>query len=165
MRINPRQAFLASTILIFAGGAAAAATNDAPPATTQGPKNSVHGKSNAPDTRTMQQRVEQRITEMHSSLHVTAAQQPQWDAFAKVMRDNAKQMDATLVTDADTLAKMTAVEQMQSYAEISDQHAKDVASLVPAFQGLYDVMSPEQKLNADAYFRAQAQRGRHGKKA
>lgn len=183
MRTNLRQAFLASAFVavgaIGAGGAIAAGTDAATPAPSPMPGTVVpadavprtpagkpgHTGRLNPDTRTMAARVEQRITDLHNSLHVTAAQQPQWDAFAAVMRKNAQQMDGTLVTDAGLLSKMTAVEQMRAYAKIADQHAKDVDSLLPAFQGLYDVMPPDQKLNADNYFRAQAERFRHGKKA
>ena len=171
MHVNFRRVFLASAIVAFGGFTAAgafAATNDPAAVTPSGvpDQKTARATSGVPDARTMQQRVEKRIMELHTSLRVTAAQQPQWDGFVKVMRDNARQMDAAMVTDVNTLAKMTAVEQMQSYAKITDQHAKDVRNLVPAFQSLYDVMSPEQKLNADSYFRAQAQAhpGRSGKK-
>ena len=113
----------------------------------------------------MMQRVEKRITELHTALRITAAQQPQWDGFIKVMRENATQMDAAVITDVNTMAKLTAVEQMKTYAKIAEQHAKDVRNLVPAFDSLYGTMSPEQKLNADNYFRADAQRAHHGRKA
>lgn len=181
MRINLQQTLLASVFVavgaIGAGGAIAAGTDAPAPSPMPGtvvpadaiPRppagNHSHMAGLQPDTRTMAARVEQRIADLHNSLHVTAAQQPQWDAFAAVMRNNAQQMDGTLVADAGLLSKMTAVDQMRAYAKIADQHAKDVDSLLPAFQGLYDVMPPEQKLNADNYFRAQAERSRHGKKA
>ncbi len=173
MRTTLRQAILASTFLAFGGvlaGGASAAPNDAAPAAPVTPAapmpaaTPAPGKSGTPDARSMQQRVEKRIADLHAALHVTAAQQPQWDAFAAVMRDNAQHMDSALISDASGLGKMTAVDQMKTYAAITDQHAKDMASLVPAFQTLYDAMTPEQKLNADKYFRAQAEHNRHGKK-
>ena len=36
--------------------------------------------------------VEARIKELHRKLHITAAQKPQWDNLAQVMRDNAQAM-------------------------------------------------------------------------
>ena len=36
--------------------------------------------------------VEARIKELHKRLHITAAQKPQWDNLAQVMRDNAQAM-------------------------------------------------------------------------
>jgi|ERR1700712_1491924 protein CpxP len=159
MRITLRHIVVASAILASGGLPASAAPNDPAPATGPATPAAPAG------ARPMEKRVETRISELHAKLHITAAQQPQWDAFATVMRDNAQHMDATLVNDAGGLSKMTAVDQMKSYAAITDQHAKDMATLLPAFQALYDSMTPEQKTNADSYFRAQAERNRHGKKA
>jgi protein CpxP len=164
MRVIQRHIFVASVLVglggVGPGGSVAfAASNDPAPAT------SPAMPAPSADARSMEKRVETRITELHAKLRITTAQQPQWDAFATVMRSNAQHMDATLVTDAGGLSKMTAVDQMKSYAAITDQHAKDMASLLPAFQTLYDSMTPEQKVNADAYFRAQAERNRHAKKA
>ena len=170
MRLKLRQALYASTIIVFSGfgiGGAFAAGNDATPMTASGMPD--HRPANAPavsaGTKTMMQRVEKRITELHAALRVTAAQQPHWDQFVKVMRANAENLDEVVITDADGMTRMTATEQMRAYAKITEQHAKDVRSLIPAFDSLYDAMSPEQKLNADNYFRADARRARHGGKA
>src|ERR1700733_13853212 len=40
-----------------------------------------------------QDAVEQRITQLHSELNITSAQQPQWDTFAQAMRDSAQKAD------------------------------------------------------------------------
>ena len=37
--------------------------------------------------------VEQRITALRAKLQITTVQEPQWNQFALVMRDNAKRMD------------------------------------------------------------------------
>ena len=164
MNISLRHAVLASVFLAFSGlgtAGAFAAPNNPMAVQPSGMPDHKPAPAVSADARTMMQRVEKRIAELHTGLHVTAAQQPQWDAFVTVMRDNARQLDANVITDANTLAKMTAVEQMQAYAKITDQHATDVRNLVPAFASLYDTMSPEQKLNADNYFRADARRARH----
>jgi protein CpxP len=99
-------------------------------------------------------RVEQHITQLHAQLHITPAQQAQWDQFAQVMRDNAKGMDQIVDQRGASLASMTAVENMQSYSQIAQQHAQDMQKLSTAFQTLYSSLSDEQKKNADEVFRA-----------
>ena len=37
----------------------------------------------------MEERVENHIKQLHAQLHITPAEQSQWDQFAQVMRDNA----------------------------------------------------------------------------
>jgi hypothetical protein len=53
---------------------------------------------------------------------------------------------------------MNAVQNMQSYEQISEQHARRVQKLVPAFQKLYDAMPDQQKRLADQVFRANAEK-------
>jgi protein CpxP len=166
---NLRQILIASTALAvlggFVAGGAHAASNDpsaaAPPATASGKtERPIVAKQAAP---TMAQRVEQRIADMHARLHITPDQQPQWDQFALVMRDNAMRMDQIVQQQTATLTKMSALEQMQAYSQIADEHAKDVHNLIPAFQSLYGSMSDEQKKTADHMFREEAEHGRHEK--
>jgi protein CpxP len=102
---------------------------------------------------TMQNLVERRITDLHSKLHITADQSQQWDQFAQVMRDNAKQMDQGYQQRAEKLASMSAVDNMQSYAQIEQQRAQDMQKLVPAFQTLYASLSDQQKKTTDQLFR------------
>jgi hypothetical protein len=102
---------------------------------------------------TMQNLAERRITDLHARLHITSQQSQQWDQFAQVMRDNAQQMDQVYQQRADKLDTMTAVDNMQSYAQIEQQRAQDVQKLVPAFQTLYTSLSDDQKRTADQMFR------------
>jgi protein CpxP len=113
---------------------------------------------------TMAQAAEQRIIDLHARLHITAAQQSQWDQFAQVMRDNAKDLDVAYQQRAANFDKMNAVENMQSYAQIEQTRAQDLQKLVPAFQTVYASLSDEQKQAADRLFRNQAARAsqRHG---
>ena len=53
---------------------------------------------------------------------------------------------------------MSAVQNMQSYAEIDEQRAQQTQKLVPAFQALYDSMSEQQKADADRVFRLRSAR-------
>ncbi len=69
------------------------------------------------------------------------------------MRDNAKAMDAIYQQRAEKLASMTAVDNMQSFAQIEQERAQDMQKLVPAFQTLYGSLSDQQKKTADQMFR------------
>ncbi len=102
---------------------------------------------------------EARITELHAKLKITPAQTPQWDAYAAVMRDNARGMGTAFETRGTGRPKMNAVENMQSYAALAEQHAQDLRRLAPAFAGVYNVMSDDQKRNADEVFRDQRLNG------
>jgi protein CpxP len=108
-------------------------------------------------------RVEQHISQLHAELQITPAQQGAWDQFAQVMRDNAKNMTQTLEQRGTTYASMSAAENMQSYAQVTEVHAQDTQKLAAAFQTLYGSMSDEQKKNADAVFRARSDHPGHHK--
>jgi hypothetical protein len=54
-------------------------------------------------------------------------------------------MDRIYQQRADKLGSMTAVDNMQSYAQIEQQRAQDAQKLVPAFQTLYSSLSDQQK--------------------
>lgn len=109
--------------------------------------------------------VEQRISDLHAKLQITAAQQPQWDQFAQVMRDNAQSIDEAFQHRVQALPSLTAAENLQSYAQVAAEHAQETQKLVPVFQALYDVLTENQKHRADQVFREDATHGkpsRHG---
>src|SRR6516164_1251376 len=100
------------------------------------------------------ERVEQRIKELRAQLRITPAERSQWDQFAQVMRKNARDMDQAWMQRADQFQSMSAVQNMQSYEQLAEQHAQHLQKLVPAFQTLYDAMPDQQKQLADQVFRA-----------
>ena len=108
--------------------------------------------------RSAQERVEQRIKELHAQLRITADERPQWDQFVQVMRENARDMDQAWLQRAGRYQSMNAVQNMQSYEQIAEEHAQHVQKLVPAFQNLYDAMPDQQKQLADQVFRAKFER-------
>ena len=116
-----------------------------------------------PNPVTAAQRVDQHITELHAQLQITTAQQAQWEQFAQVMRDNANDMNQVMEQRASDFASMNAVENLQSYAKIAQQHAQDTQKLASAFQALYGEMSDTQKKNADMVFRANGDHPTHRK--
>jgi protein CpxP len=164
MRTSIRQTIIATTAIVglsaFAAVAAPPAGGDPiairPNATTSAPSATL---AQAGAGHSMASKIEQRISDLHAKLLISPAQQPQWDRFTQVMRDNAQSMDQTFQRRVQTLPGMTAAENMQSYAQVSMDHAKDMQKLVPAFQALYDTMSDSQKRTTDQVFRDDANHG------
>lgn len=139
-------AFLSLPLAALAqSGSAPAPSATAPPA------------ASAPSNDPVQQRVEARIKQLHSQLHITAGEDTQWQQFAQTMRDNAREIDEAAMQRAQQYPTMTAVENLQSYETLAESHVQHLQKLIPAFQSLYDAMSPEQKKTADEAFRASAQ--------
>lgn len=121
-----------------------------------GPSSPLVGRSVA--GRNAKERVEQRIKELYAQLRITSAERPQWEQFAQVMRENARDMDQAWLQRVDHFQSMNAVQNMQSYQQIAEEHAQHVQKLVPAFQNLYNVMTDQQKQVADQVFRANAEK-------
>ena len=136
----------------------------APPAAASSPMTSqpVPGKN-------MEERVENHIKQLHAQLHITPAEQPQWDQFAQVMRENARDMDQAFTQRAQQYPTMNAMQNMQSYEQMAEAHVQHLQKLVPAFDNLYNAMPEQQKKLTDQVFRANAERhaaqSRHGMNA
>jgi hypothetical protein len=96
-----------------------------PPATTPATKPRAHMA--AKRTTNPADRVEQHITSLHKTLGITAAEEPQWNQFAQVMRDNATAMMQGFQDRATKVSTMNAVDNMQSWAQISAQRAQKIA--------------------------------------
>jgi hypothetical protein len=56
-----------------------------------------------------EERVEKHIKQLHAQLHITPAEQPQWDQFAQVMRENARDMDQAFMRRAQQYPTMNAM--------------------------------------------------------
>jgi hypothetical protein len=100
--------------------------------------------------------VEAHIALLHKELQITPAEETQWAAFAQVMRDNAAQMDAAFSQRGSELATMNAVQDLQSYAQISQIQSNNMQKLATAFQTLYASFPASQQKVADAVFRPAA---------
>ncbi len=155
MRRSLRPAVLATTALIGIGALASIGSLPAwaaPPT----PAAATTAMAAAP---TQTATIEQRIAELHASLAITPAEQPQWDAFTQVMRDNAQAMDRASKARIRTLDTMSAPENLQSYQTIAMAHAQAMEKLVPVFRTLYRSMSADQQKAADRLFRDQPVHG------
>lgn len=159
----------ASPLHAFAQAAAAPATQSTADATTdpQSPNNGalatapgtparpkiIH-RAKAAAHRASPYTVERRIAELHNTLKITPAQQPAFDEFAAVMRANAQAMTASFQSRATQVASMNADQNMQSFAQMAQQHAQQLQTLSASFSKLYVSLSDEQKKLADDNFRA-----------
>ena len=102
-------------------------------------------------------RVEARIRELQTQLQITPAQEDLWNNVAQVMRDNAHTMDTLTQARATKAQTMTAIDDLKTYAEITEAHTEGLKKFTPAFETLYDNMSDAQKQQADAVFRSHSQ--------
>jgi hypothetical protein len=128
----------------------AQATTTAPPVSTSTQK----APAAAREKKSPVDRVEARIADLHSRLKITDAQ---------VLRDNAKAMTVALDQRAAAAKTASAVDDMRSYLAVTQAHADGMAKLEPAFENLYNAMSPDQQKNADVVFGSFAQgRGPRG---
>lgn len=107
-------------------------------------------------------RVEAHIVHLRTQLGITAAEMPQWDALATVMRDNAQSMQRLYQERTARIERMNAVQVLESYRAFARLHVAALDRLVPAFRRLYAVLSPAQRRTADDLFqdRVQAAAGR-----
>ncbi len=144
---------LAQAVAVQSSSAREVLAQAAPSEVTPAPAPEESAATAAKANAAVDAKVEARIKAMRSRLHITSAQETQWNALAQVMRDNAHGM-ADLREEATEQAKsMTAVDHIKSYAAITDAQAAGIHKFLPAFQALYDTMSDAQKKTADALFR------------
>lgn len=145
----------AALLAMVSAAPALAQTGTTPEASPEAAPPPMQAPAETPAARLMMAHVEQHIADLHRRLQITQAEEPQWKAFAQVMRENAEHMDQA-VDEARRRqgANVNALEDLQTYAAIAEAHAQDVQRLVPAFQALYEAMPPQQRRVADQVFRS-----------
>lgn len=132
-----------------ATGAASGSQSGSPSSAQSG--GAVNG---SPDlSKSMEAKVEQHIKDLHAQLQITSAEEPAWNQFAAVMRNNAEQMEQAFSNRSSHLESMTADQNMQSYAHLSQLHATNMQKLASTFQALYSSFPQSQKQVADEVFR------------
>lgn len=141
-----RTAALAAVVIL--GGAAlappAVSAQTAPPAANSSAAANSTAAGNSP--------VEARIKSLHDQLKITSAEEPQWNAVAQAMRDNAKNAGALIADRAKKTKSMTAIEDLHSYRAILQAHLDGIDKLTTAFEALYASMPDTQKKIADTVF-------------
>jgi len=134
----------------FMFGGAMAQTPD-PSASAHPPTNATPAAMEKADAK-RDAAVEHHITELHAKLKITSAEESQWKKVAETMRENATELDRAIDKRDASVASATAVDNLNSYAEIAQAHANNVKKLASAFSGLYSAMSDDQKKVADDVF-------------
>lgn len=97
--------------------------------------------------------IDRQIRMLRGRLGITSAQLPLWSAFAHAMREEAQSTDALLAERAAALARMSAADNMSSYARIVRIYAENTERLAGAFDRLYASLSATQRRAADDLFR------------
>jgi len=113
------------------------------------------------------ERIEARLAYLKTALKITAAQEGQWNSFATVLRNHARDMDKRIQdrraqgaqqprerANVDGLARL---ERMQSRMQ---QRAARLGEVINAAKPLYASFTPEQKQVADELI---SRGGRHGR--
>jgi len=97
--------------------------------------------------------VEQRITNLHTELQITSAEEAKWNSVAQAMRENAAAMDK--LAAAKTLqapSSMTAIDDLKAYEKYAQAHVDGLKNLISSFEVLYATFPDAQKKTADHVF-------------
>jgi periplasmic protein CpxP/Spy len=114
----------------------------------QGAPKAAAPKAQAQQQQAPEQGIERQVAELKKRLNITAQQQPQFDAFAQAMRQNAQTMEP-LMQEQQQSPNRNAVEDLKSAAKFAEAEAESLKRLLPPLQALYDSLSDQQKKVAD----------------
>lgn len=161
---------LIMSTLIAAGFAAAVPLTMAQ---TAGPESSAkqgqHAKRFHHDNKAFRlpgERVEARLAYVKTALKITDAQQTQWDAYAGVMRKQAKEADARIKAHREKMAartehkRPTAIERLERRQQFMATASARIGERLVVQKPLYAALSAEQQQVADKLFAGRG--GRHG---
>jgi len=152
-------AALLGTTVLASPITAAFADSPAKP-TTQAAQAAPSSQAGAAATETKGETVEQRITNLHTALKLTADQDSKWNAVAQAMRENATAMDKLVATNRTTAPQsLTALDDLKTYQQFAQVHVDGLKNLIASFSVLYDSMGDAQKKNADQVFNAARPKG------
>ncbi len=97
--------------------------------------------------------VEQRITNLHTELKITPAEEPKWNNVAQAMRENAAAMSKLAAARAQQApSSMTAIDDLKGYEKYAQAHVDGLKNLISSFEALYVSFPDAQKKTADQVF-------------
>ena len=147
-----RRALAGAVVLLSLGAAADSATAQTAnkPAQAQAPagQKPAAAPTQAPAAGNP---IEAHLADIKQQLNITAAQQPKFEEFAKVIRQNAETMEAAMQKVQQSV-RQSAVEGLRTAASLTQTEADNLKRLVPALEALYAALSGEQKRMADELF-------------
>jgi periplasmic protein CpxP/Spy len=139
-------AVLMLSLGVAANSATAQTGNPSAPAQAQSPAGQKPGSARA-----TADPIEGQLGNIKKRLNITAAQQPQFEQFATVVKQNAQAMEA-LMQKAAQGAEKSAVEGLRTAATFAQTEAENLKRLVPALEALYASLTDQQKRTADQLF-------------
>src|SRR4051794_39566021 len=92
--------------------------------------------------------IDRQIADLKKQLKIAPQQEPQFNAFAEVMRSNEQDLDK-LMQQGSANQQPNAVEELKQAQQMTETQAAGLKRLVPALQALYDTLSDQQKKTAD----------------
>ena len=99
------------------------------------------------------ERVEARLAYVRTALKITDAQQPQWNAYASSVRQDAvareKKFEEFRQNRQQPRPSVSAVERLERQQRMLTEAAAHVNARLAAVKPLYDSLNPEQKKVAD----------------
>jgi Spy/CpxP family protein refolding chaperone len=101
--------------------------------------------------------IDSRLGDLKAQLKITPAQESAWQAFTGAAKQQAASMQA--LRDRMQGGTQAAPERMGQRAELMQQRSAAMSTTTNAFNGLYAVLTPEQKAIADQHFGPMAHRG------
>ncbi len=112
-------------------------------------------QADAAPAATKAETVEERITNLHAALQITADEETNWKAVARTMRKNAAIIQK-LVSEraAQAPETLTAVQDLKGYEKFARAHYEGLKSLIASFERLYNSMPDPQKKVADEVFQS-----------
>ena len=141
--ITPAHARSDGTVLQLAQG-----PGGAPPARGAGGPQSPGGAKAPAGNAAGNSQIDREIADLKKQLKITPQQEPQFNAFAEIMRSNAQEMDAQM-SQGSPNQNPNAVEALKREQQLTETQAAGLKRLVPALQSLYDTLSDPQKKIAD----------------
>ncbi len=106
--------------------------------------------------------IEGRIAYLKTELHITQAQDAQWDKVAQALRQNStERRQAFEQLRQDRTTPPNALRRLETEARMSAMRAQQTDRVLAAFRPLYDSLSDEQKQAANDLFGARGHHFRH----
>ncbi len=93
--------------------------------------------------------VDGRLAYLKGELGITDAQTKAWDAYAAAVKTRTELMQGMHATMVETMQKGTATERMDARIAGMEAMLDSLKALKPATEGLYSVLTDEQKKVAD----------------
>lgn len=143
-------AVLMLSIGIAADSATAQTQNRSQPTQAQSPAGQRPGAAQR-QTQPTANPVDAQLGEIKKRLNITAAQQPQFEQFAAIVKQNAQAMESMMQKEAQK-AERSAVDGLRTAASFAQAEAENLKRLVPALEALYASLSEQQKRTADQLF-------------